>query len=238
MESEIRYKTSPAIWVLIIILIFLLIGAIILIFVFGFSGCTPPSPPSNVTASLATDGTVNVTWTASTDTVDGYLVRASQSSLATNATVTGNGYYYFDLPVTTSTNLLLPGGTYYISVQAYKQSGNARCFSDYSPQSTSVSVPFTPVVCPFIPAPTVSISGSTISFSSIPNAIAYNLYSSSTNKNTGGTYVTSVLDNGAGTQTINIPTGSSSPYYYIIAVVPAIDGSPCFSAPSATVSSS
>lgn len=73
---------------------------------------TAPAAPTNLTATAASDTSVNLTWTASTSTVAGYQIFRGGSQIATSSTTS-----YQDTGLKPSTN-------YSYTVKAYDSSGN------------------------------------------------------------------------------------------------------------------
>ena len=96
---------------------------------------TPPSAPSNLTATAASATSINLSWTASTDNVGvtGYLVQRCQGSGCTNfvqiGTTAGTITTYSNTGLTASTS-------YSYQVQATDAAGNLSSFSNIASATT------------------------------------------------------------------------------------------------------
>lgn len=94
---------------------------------------TPPSVPSNLSASAVSASQINITWTASTDSVGvtGYVVQRCQGASCSNfgqiATTTGTSY---------SDNGLSPSTTYRYRVFARDAAGNNSGYSNVASGTT------------------------------------------------------------------------------------------------------
>jgi hypothetical protein len=106
----------------------------------GSSGgdTTPPSAPTNLTATAASSSQINLSWTASTDNVGvtGYFVQRCSGSGCTTfaqvASVSGTTTTYSDTGLAGSTS-------YTYRVQATDAAGNLSAFSNTASAATSAS---------------------------------------------------------------------------------------------------
>jgi fibronectin type 3 domain-containing protein len=101
----------------------------------GVADTTPPTAPSNVTASTAGSAQINLTWTASTDNVGvtGYLVERCQGNGCSNFAqiATPTGATYNDTGLTANTS-------YSYRVRATDAAGN---LSQYSNSASATTAP-------------------------------------------------------------------------------------------------
>ena len=127
----------------------------------GTSDTTPPTAPSNLTATAASSSQINLAWTASTDDVGvtGYLVERCQGSGCTGfaqvATVAGTTYNDTGLAAATS---------YSYRVRATDAAGNLSPYSTIASATTPAPIPSPPTITSFTPTSgpvgtSVSISG-------------------------------------------------------------------------------
>jgi hypothetical protein len=104
----------------------------------GGGDTTPPTAPSNLTATVASASQINLSWTASTDNVGvtGYYVQRCSGSGCTNfaqiANPSGTTTTYSDTGLAGST-------TYNYRVQATDAAGNLSTFSNTATATTSAS---------------------------------------------------------------------------------------------------
>jgi chitodextrinase len=106
---------------------------------------TPPTAPTNLTATAASPTQINLSWTASTDNVGvtGYYVQRCQGSGCANfaqvASITGNNPSYNDTG-------LNPATSYSYQVQATDAAGNLSTFSNVANATTQADTtpPSTP----------------------------------------------------------------------------------------------
>ena len=116
---------------------------------------TPPTAPSNLTATTASSSQVNLSWTASTDNVGvtGYQVERCQYAGCTNfaqvATVTGTTY--------TSTGLTADT-VYRFRVRATDAASNLSPYSNVASASTDVTPPAAPGALAAVPASSSQIN--------------------------------------------------------------------------------
>jgi len=102
----------------------------------GTSDTTPPTAPSNLLATASGSGSINLTWTASTDNVGvtNYFIERCQGSGCTSfaqvATSTATAY---------SDTSLLAGTSYSYRVRATDAAGNVSGYSNVSTATTSQS---------------------------------------------------------------------------------------------------
>src|SRR5437870_2862242 len=111
----------------------------------GTPDTTPPTAPSNLTATAASSSQINLAWTASTDDVGvaGYLVERCQGSGCTGfaqvATVAGTTYNDTGLVAATS---------YSYRVRATDAAGNLSGYSITASATTLAGAPTTPPTAP------------------------------------------------------------------------------------------
>jgi hypothetical protein len=121
----------------------------------GSPDVTPPTPPSNLTATNGLLGTVNLSWTASTDDVGvtGYSIYRSTTSGFTPSSATLIG-----TSTTASYSDQVAAGSYYYLVTARDAAGNV---SQPSNEATGTSAADTvpPTVSIIAPASGASVSG-------------------------------------------------------------------------------
>src|SRR5437588_4438936 len=106
---------------------------------------TPPTVPTNLTASAASDTRINLSWTASTDSVGvtGYMVERCQGAACSNFAqiAVPAGTTFSDMGLTASTS-------YSYRVRATDAAGNLSSYSSTGTASTAagpISVAITPV---------------------------------------------------------------------------------------------
>jgi chitodextrinase len=110
---------------------------------------TPPTAPSNLTATTASSSQVNLKWTASTDNVGvtGYLVERCEGAGCTSftqvATVSGTTYSNTGLAADT---------VYRFRVRATDAAGNLSPYSNVASASTDVTPPTEPTALAAVPA--------------------------------------------------------------------------------------
>ena len=102
---------------------------------------TPPTAPSNLTATAASGSQINLAWTGSTDNVavTGYLIERCQGSGCTSFAQVGttSATTYNDTGLTNST-------TYRYRVRATDAAGNLSAYSNLASASTDVTPPTAP----------------------------------------------------------------------------------------------
>ena len=115
----------------------------------GTPDTTPPTAPSNLTATAASSSQINLAWTASTDDVGvaGYLVERCQGSGCTGfaqvATVAGTTYNDTGLVAATS---------YSYRVRATDAAGNLSGYSNTASATTPAPIPSPPTITSFTPS--------------------------------------------------------------------------------------
>ncbi|MGH9893706.1 MAG: carbohydrate-binding protein, partial [bacterium] len=94
---------------------------------------TPPSTPTNLTATAVSSSQINLSWTASTDNVGiaGYRVFFGSTQIATT---TGTGTTYLQMG-------LNPNTTYSYTVRAYDAAGNVSAQSASASATTKTATP-------------------------------------------------------------------------------------------------
>jgi chitodextrinase len=106
---------------------------------------TPPTAPTNLTASAATDTRINLSWTASTDNVGvtGYMVERCQGAACSN-------FAQISAPTATVFNDtgLTPSTSYSYRVRATDAAGNLSAYSNLASASTPAPPDTTPPTAP------------------------------------------------------------------------------------------
>src|SRR5437899_8680051 len=110
---------------------------------------TPPTAPSNLTATAASSSQINLAWTASSDDVGvaGYLVERCQGSGCTGfaqvATVAGTTY---------NDTGLAAAASYSYRVRATDAAGNLSGYSNTASATTPAPIPSPPTITSFTPS--------------------------------------------------------------------------------------
>jgi chitodextrinase len=129
---------------------------------------TPPSTPTNLSATAVSSSQINLSWTASTDdyAVTGYKIYRGGVQAGTSAT---NSY---------SDTGLSPSTLYTYNVSAYDGAGNNSSQSSSASATTQAPAPTPPVISSFSASPTSINSGqsSTLSWS-VSNATSLSISS-------------------------------------------------------------
>jgi chitodextrinase len=151
---------------------------------------TPPTAPSNLSATPASQTQINLTWTAATDNVGvtGYRVERCQgASCSTFAQIA--------TPSATSFNDtgLTAGTSYSYQVRAVDAASNLGAFSSVASATTLPPTPASPTGVSATPGNTQLV----LSWPAVPGATSYNVYSSLTDPATVSGTKTTVLTPGA-----------------------------------------
>ena len=182
---------------------------------------TPPTAPSNLTATATSSSQINLAWTASTDDagVTEYLVERCQPTCTQVATVTTTGYN--DTGLTANT-------TYSYRVRALDAAGNTSPYSNVA-SATTLAPPSPPTITSFSPASGPAGTSVTISGTNFTGTTAVRFNGSIASYIiTSATEIQATVPTGATTGPLSVTTGggtaTSASSFTVVIPAPTITG--------------
>jgi chitodextrinase len=171
----------------------------------GTPDTSPPTAPSNPTATAVSSSQINLAWTASTDNVGvtGYLVERCQGSGCTGfaQVATVAGITYNDTGLTANTS-------YSYQVRATDAAGNLSAYSNTASATTLAPAPSAPTITGF--TPTSGPVGTSVMFNGTnftgATAVTFNGVSATSFTVTSDTAIQATVPAGATTGPLSVTT--------------------------------
>jgi len=164
------------------------------------AGNTPPSAPSNVTATATSPGSITVSWSVVSGATGYYIYRSLNYSGPYDNIGTSYSASYTDTGLSANTN-------YHYRVAAYNNYGVGAQSSTIASVITSGSAPDTPTD---VTATVESSSTITVSWSAVSGADGYNIYRSTS------PYGFSQIGTSTATSYTDTDLSGSTTYYYTV----------------------